>query len=165
MTDTQAVTIIGRAERIDIVDLALVGVPAKVDTGADLSSIWASQVSEQQDGLRVVFFGESSALFTGKEVVFPKSSYSITRVASSFGHKEIRYKIKLSIRINGRLIKATFTLSDRSQKTYPILLGRRLLHGKFVVDVTKGQPLLTEEKLKKQRLEHELKARQNEVKL
>jgi hypothetical protein len=146
---------IGRAERIDIVDFGLLGVPAKIDTGADSSSIWVSQVSEQPDGLQCVLFGPKSHYYTG-EIIRIAKSYSVTRIANSFGHKEVRYKVQLRIRVRDKLIKATFTLADRSTKTYPILLGRRMLHGKFLVDVSQGQPLYEAEKRVRRSLQTDL---------
>jgi hypothetical protein len=150
--------IIGRAVNIDIPDLALLGVPAKTDTGADLSSIWVDSVIEKQDGLHVVFFGPGSVFYDGKTHLIDRD-YSVTRVANSFGQKQLRYKVKLRIRVQGRLIRATFTLSDRSIKTYPILLGRRLLKGKFLVDVTQGDALVAAEKQKKRQMMKDLKKR------
>lgn len=155
MTKGVPATIIGRAERVDFPDLRLEHVPAKVDTGADISTIWASSVVEKPDGLHCIFFDKGSKYYTGEEIVVTKD-YTITRVASSFGHKELRYKIKLRIRVSGRLVRATFTLSDRSRKTYPILLGRRLLKNKFLVDVAQGKPLVSSEELKAKRLSKEL---------
>lgn len=150
--------VIGRAEHIDLVDLGLEGVPAKTDTGADSSAIWVSRASEEADGLHCVFFGPDSPFHTGRTVVISKSNYQLTRVANSFGQKELRYKVKLRIRVKGKLIKATFTLSDRSLKTYPVLLGRRLLKGKFLVDVSQGKPLKAIEAVKARRLRRDLKA-------
>jgi hypothetical protein len=152
--DTQP-KIIGRAEKIDIVDLGILCVPAKIDTGADSSSIWTSYIKETSAGLECVFFGKESPFYSGLVVRIP-TGYKITRVANSFGHKELRYKVKLRIRVNGKLIRATFTLSDRSKKTYPILLGRRLLKGKFVVDVSQGDALDDVEKLKAENLKKDL---------
>lgn len=149
--------IIGRVGTIDIIDLGLTRVPAKVDTGADTSSIWVSSVSETPAGLDCVFFGPGSPYYTGK-VVKISNGYKVTRVANSFGEKELRYKLKLRIRVRGRIIRATFTLSDRSRKTYPILLGRRLLKGKFVVDVSQGQALEDVEKSKARQLKQDLKS-------
>jgi hypothetical protein len=48
----------------------------------------------------------------------------------------MKYRTKLSIRLKGRRIKANFGLSDRSTHNYPVLIGRKTLHGKFLVDVT-----------------------------
>jgi len=135
----QKLPTIGRSERIDIVDLNLSGVPAKVDTGADSSAIWVSSVKEHSKGLKCVFFGSGSPYYTGETVTMPRN-YSVAKVVSSFGQKELRYKIKLHVRVKGRLIHATFTLSDRSSRTYPILLGRRLLYRKFLVDVSQNEP-------------------------
>jgi ribosomal protein S6--L-glutamate ligase len=151
-------TVIGRAEKIDLLDFKLSEVPAKVDTGADTSSIWASNIVEKDDGLYFTLFGPGAPNYTGKLQHFTKPDYSLTRVANSFGQKELRYKVKLRINVKGRRIRATFTLSDRSLKTYPILLGRKLLHGKFLVDVADGDPLHAAEQQKAERLERDMAA-------
>lgn len=149
---------IGRVERIELIDAGVKGVPAKVDTGADSSSIWATNIHEDDTGLSCILFGGKSEFFTGKPFHFSPSSYKITRVSNSFGHKEIRYKVKLRVKVKGRIVRATFTLSDRSDKTYPVLLGRRLLAGKFLVDVSGGNPLRDIERAKARQLAEELKA-------
>lgn len=149
------IAVIGRAEKASLVDLGVNNVPVKIDTGADTSSIWAHVVvaSEDDDSLSVVFFDEGSPFYSGDVHIFHAHEYAITRVANSFGDREIRYKIKLRIKVKGKLIKGTFTLSDRSRKIYPILIGRRLLAGKFLVDVTKGEPLLAKEKERREQLQ------------
>jgi hypothetical protein len=149
-------TIIGRAERAELPDIAVKGVPVKVDTGADASSIWASSVEKEGDDLRVVFFSEESSFYTGEAHIFSKGDYTVTRVANSFGHRELRYKVKLRIKLKGRMINGTFTLSDRSKKLYPILIGRSLLTKKFLVDVSKGNPLRGAEQERAKKLQNEL---------
>lgn len=149
--------IIGRAEKVDIPSQGLKRVPAKIDTGADVSAIWASSISETEDGLSFCLFDEGNVFYTGERLFLPKGEYTVTRVANSFGVRELRYKIKLSVRIKGRLLKGTFTLSNRSTKTYPILLGRRLLKGKFLVNVAEGKPLRAEERRSKEKLAEDLK--------
>jgi hypothetical protein len=147
-------TIIGRAELIDLPDLGFISVPAKIDTGADSSAIWASQVTLRGNTLYCVFFGPGSSLYTGKIVKI--NDFTVTRVSNSFGQREMRYKVKLRIRVKGRLIRSTFTLSDRALKMYPMLLGRRLLNGKFLVDVSEGEPLVELETLRARKLQKEL---------
>jgi hypothetical protein len=154
---TLNLTIIGRAERADL--------PVKIDTGADASAIWAHATNIKDGALHVVFFGESSAFYTGKVHVFEPSDFVVTRVANSFGTKEIRYKIKLRIKIKGKLINGTFTLSDRSQKLYPILIGRRLLARKFLVDVSVGSPLKAAEEERKLKLQKEMEIIQGKAEL
>lgn len=153
---SKKLTTIGRAERIELPDYGIFGVPAKVDTGADSSSIWASGIIEENDELRFVLFAPGSPYHTGKEIVLKKGDYTVTRVANSFGHRELRYKVKLKIKVKERLVRAAFTLADRSKKTYPILLGRRLMKGKFLVDVQTGDPLHDAEASKIEQLKADL---------
>jgi len=156
MSERRELTIIGRAEKIGLPDLGALRVPAKIDTGADASSLWADVAEVREGKLYVVFFGPGSEFYTGEEHVFEPNEFTVTRVANSFGQREIRYKVKLRIKVKKRIINGTFTLADRSKKLYPILLGRSLLKHKFLVDVSKGQPLLKEEKERAQRLREEL---------
>ena len=149
-------TTIGRAERADFPDLNIENLPVKIDTGADLSSIWAEDVRLVDNRLHVRFFNPESEWYDGKEHVFDEDEYTVTRVANSFGHREIRYRVKVRIRVKGRLIRASFTLSNRSNKLYPVLLGRALLHKKFLVDVSMGDPLAKEERERKEKLRKEL---------
>ena len=148
--------LIGRAERVDLSQLSAVRVPAKIDTGADASSIWAHSVGKKGDNLNVIFFGPGSSHYIDKVHTFLPDEYTVTRISNSFGHREIRYKVKLKISLKGKLINTTFTLADRSTKLYPILIGRSLLKNKFLVDVTKGSPLVAEERARKAALREEI---------
>ena len=126
--------IIGRDAKIDFVDLAT-DVPAKIDTGADGSAVWASDIFVDEDGtLHFKLFGEGSPYYTGKEIT--TKDYSVVLTKSASGDVVMKYGTKLSIRLKGRRIKANFGLSDRSTHNYPVLIGRKTLHGKFLVDVT-----------------------------
>lgn len=149
-------TIIGRVEKISFPELGIKNVHAKIDTGADLSSIWATGIHEEDGVLKFKLFGRKSDHYTGKEMAFTRPHYLLTRVANSFGHRELRYVVKLQLKLGDRIIVGTFTLSDRSKKTYPILIGRKLLNRKFLVDVAKGSPLIEIENGKKDRMQKEL---------
>ena len=140
---------IGRAEFVVFPELSNKRVSAKVDTGADSSSIHASRLHEDETGL--------SANILGSKLHFVPSHYTTTRVENSFGHRETRYKVKLAVKIKGRVIRGTFTLSNRRGKTYQVLLGRRLLAGKFIVDVKAGDPLVKKERLHSKLIQAELK--------
>lgn len=148
--------IIGRAEKVYLPDITDIKVPAKIDTGADASSIWAHKIELDGDNLVVMFFGPDSGYYTGNVHVFSPGSYRMTRISNSFGHRELRYKVKLKIKLKNRLINGTFTLSNRSTKLYPILIGRSLIKNKFLVDVSKGNPLLKEEKQRRLQLQEEM---------
>ena len=149
--------IIGRVERISFPDLGLRFVPAKIDTGADLSSIWATAVKEDNGVLKFKLFGKKSKFYTGQTIEVEAPHYLLTRIANSFGQRELRYVVKFQVKINNKVVRSSFTLADRSNKTYSILIGRKLLNKKFVVDVSRGRPLLAIENQKKSKLDKELK--------
>jgi len=128
--------IIGSNTFIDLIGYAR-HVPAKVDTGADSSSIWVSDVRVDKDGvLKFRLFGEGSSFYTGKTI--KREKYKVALVRSASGHEQLRYRTQLSVRINNRRIRALFNLSDRSKNQFPILVGRRTLSGKFIVDVAES---------------------------
>lgn len=144
MNDKQ---IIGKAEAVAFPELDIAKTHARIDTGAKTSAIWVSSVEETSKGLEVTFFGDGSDCFSGKKVTF--TTYSETVVASSNGAVERRYKVRLLVIIAGRRIRAWFTLADRSAQVYPVLVGRNVLRGKFLVDVSVGTEALR--KYEKQR--------------
>jgi hypothetical protein len=127
---------IGRAELIALPEFAFSSVPARIDTGAKTSALWVSSIRMEEGRLCVVLFGESSPFYTGKELRFDE--YDTTVVASSTGEAQERYKVRVLVQLAGRKIRAWFTLADRSTQAYPVLIGRNVLLGKFVVDVKQG---------------------------
>lgn len=165
MATERILTVIGRVERIKLPSLHLKRIPAKIDTGADASSIWCSKLEKTDNGLECVFFDKHSPFYTGEEIIFKNNEVDLTRIANSFGHKELRYKVKIPMVIKGRTIKATFTLTDRSTKLYPILIGRSTLQGKFLVDVSKGTPLHEEEGVRQKRLRRQMRRIKKELNL
>lgn len=136
---------IGSKTLVDFPQFDLNNIPAKVDTGADVSSIWASQIKERSGVLYFKLFDKTSRFYTSN--VIKTKDYTITSIKNSFGVSELRHKVRFSIVINGQTIRARFTLSDRSRNQYPVLIGRRTLHGKFVVDVTKDNRRVNSEVL------------------
>lgn len=129
-------TLIGRAEYCWLVQPGIKKVPARIDTGARTSSIWASDIKETVSGLEYVLFGPTSPLYTGK--VLTAHHFTKIIVASSNGQTEERYKVMLTMQIRGRRIRTFVTLADRSTQAFPILIGRNTLRGKFIVDVQHG---------------------------
>ena len=132
----KSLPVIGKACKITIVDHAQ-NVPAKVDTGADSSSIWASNISIDKSGvLHFTLFAEGSEFYTGE--VISRKDFKVAQVTSSNGHAQIRYRVYLTIKLEGKTIRVLFNLSDRSRNVFPILIGRRTITGKFLVDVSRG---------------------------
>lgn len=126
--------IIGQSELIALPELDLKDVPARIDTGARTSAIWASDITELGDGkLSFKLFDNTSKLFTGKIIVCDE--FEMREVTPSNGIIENRYMVKILVIIGGRRIRARFTLANRSTQKYPVLVGRNILRGKFVVDI------------------------------
>jgi hypothetical protein len=133
----KAKTVVGRNESVDFTRFAQ-NVPAKIDTGADSSSVWVSNVRVDRSGvLRFSLFGEGSPFYTGKTL--KREQYKVAMVRSASGHEQIRYRTQLSLRLGGKRIRAMFNLSDRSQNKFPVLIGRRTLSRKFIVDVEEAK--------------------------
>jgi hypothetical protein len=149
--------IIGRVEEVLFPHLGIGHVHARIDTGAQTTAIWASRVGLEQGRLAVVFLGPEHRSYTGETVYF--DHFEETIVASSNGHTELRYKVRTTIHIAGRKIRARLTLADRSSQVYPVLVGRNVLRGKFIVDVSEGTPLKDEEKQRSVKLQSTRKGR------
>lgn len=126
---------IGSVEIIDLPKLNIYGIPAKIDTGAESSAIWASAIKLKKGTLEFKLFAPGSAFYSGKLV--RTKDFNTAVVRNSFGTKEYRYKVGFLTSLGQRKIKASFTLADRSGMSYPVLLGRNTLRNKYVVDVSK----------------------------
>jgi glutathione synthase/RimK-type ligase-like ATP-grasp enzyme len=135
MNKTTKQTIIGPTVRVNFPRRKLFDVPAKVDTGADTSSVWASEIVEKEGSLEFKLFDKGCKWFNGETISIKK--YWVRSVKNSFGVSQLRYKVYLTVEINGRKVRTRFTLSDRSNNRYPILVGRNTLKNKFIVDVNK----------------------------
>ena len=145
MTSRKA--IIGRDVFVAIAGVAE-NIPAKVDTGADTSAIWASDIFVEKDGkLHFKLFGQGSPYYTGDEIVV--NDYSVAKVKSAFGHIVLKYKATIPATIKNKQLGITFGLSDRSKLKYPILIGRETLSGNFIVDVEEKETKI-KERLNKQ---------------
>lgn len=133
---------IGRNVYVNLPELGVKRVFAKVDTGAYQSSIHATNIREvkTKDGVALEFtILEGHSATEGHEVKPTRvREYKKVDIRSSFGTMQTRYVIRTRISINGRMIKTGLTLSDRKDMIAPILLGRRFLRGRYIVNVEMG---------------------------
>lgn len=130
MATKSNIKLIGRREYVDFPLLSITHVEAKIDTGAYTSSIHCKHIEQiQKDGKDILQFKLLDDTIHNVEVFTRK------HIKNSFGEKEERYVIKTLIRIGKKRIRTTVSLSDRGNMRYPVLIGRRLLKAKFIVDV------------------------------
>jgi hypothetical protein len=130
--------IIGRTEKVDLPEWKLFKVPAKVDTGAYSCAIHCEDIYVQNEagGKQVLYFtllDRGQPLYHGQR--FQTSDFRKKKVTSSTGDTQERYLVRARVRLFGVEYEADFTLTDRKTMRFPILLGRKLLKGKFLVDV------------------------------
>lgn len=151
---TSEKVIIGCVEKVKFPSLDGMVLHARIDTGARFSSIWALSVDETSEGLQVEFPANHEGTSSFIHVF---ESYEFTRISSSMGQEQDRFKVKIPVIIKKRRILATFTLADRSLQVYPVLIGRSALMHKFIVDVSKGSPLKDREMQKIRALESKIR--------
>ena len=127
--------ILGRCDRVDMPEMGLNGIHAKIDTGAYTCSLHCSKAEVVNGQLEFVLLDEEHPEFTGMKFIFKK--YTQREIKNSFGIAETRYIIKTKIKIFNKVIRAEFSLSGRDNLRYPVLLGRKILRKRFVIDVTR----------------------------
>lgn len=137
-TEKQKITI-GATDYLTLPDFGIDEIACKIDTGAYTSTLHCSKVRlvEKDDETILCFklFDPKFGISTRKE--FRYKEYKERKVRSSNGTLEYRYSIYTTVVIFGKKIKTEFTLSFREKMKFPILLGRRFLKNRFIVDVTK----------------------------
>ncbi|MCB0501962.1 MAG: ATP-dependent zinc protease [Bacteroidetes bacterium] len=128
-------TIIGRSDIVDFPKLELFGIDIKIDTGAYTSSFHCHNI-EVQDGILVCQFLDPEHE-KYHEKYFKFKNFTEKMVKSSNGIKELRYMIKTEITIFNETYPIKLTLTERGSMKYPVLLGRKFLTDKFIVDTSK----------------------------
>lgn len=122
-------------DKVDLPELGIENAKAKIDTGAYTSAIHCTKIRLKDEALSFFFPIE----IEGKRVTQKFQTRTFTRkvIRSSNGKQESRFIIKTKIILFGKSFVTDFSLSDRSRMKNPVLLGRKLLKGKFIVDVSK----------------------------
>ena len=130
--------IIGRLEEIMLLEFGENKLVAKIDTGAYTSSLHCHHIKEvEKNGTKMLEF----------EILDPKhpefntqkfyaEKYSLKKVKSSNGAVSLRYLIKTKVQFGNKKFKIEFTLNNRMNMRYPVLLGRKFITGRFLVDVS-----------------------------
>jgi hypothetical protein len=91
-----------------------------------------SKIIEENGILHVVFLDAQHPEFQSNQHIF--SSFRKKNVKSSNGHVQERYFIRTKIVLAGRILNTEFSLTERKGMRYPILIGRKTLNNRFIVD-------------------------------
>ena len=148
--------ILGRYDRVDLPELGLYNIHAKVDTGAYTSSLHCHMATVTNGVLEFILLDEEHPEFTGLKFTF--SDFEERDIKNSFGEVERRFVITTTLKIYNEDITTEFSLGNRGSLKFPILIGRKILRNRFLIDVTKKNLSYKE---KRRRLALKKKVRKN----
>lgn len=124
--------IVGWRELVDLPELGLTGIPAKIDSGARTSSLHGEVIEDfERDGERFVRFAVD---WDGERHECEAVHVDIRGITSSNGETQRRYVIKTPLSIGDTRFRAEISLADRSEMKFPMLIGRSSLRRRFLVD-------------------------------
>ena len=90
---------------------------------------------EGEKWVKCNFLDPDHEMYHEKEFCFP--IHKIRRVKSSNGMVEERYSIVTDITIFQKTYPIELTLTERPDMKHPVLLGRKFLSKKFIIDTSK----------------------------
>ncbi len=108
---------------------------AKLDTGANSSSIHAENVSSfSRDGETWVQFDLKDE--EGKPITLERKVHRTVKIKRHKQKSSERPVVLLGICLGEHFEETEVNLSDRSNYKYPVLIGRMFLSGHFMVDAS-----------------------------
>ena len=143
MTTTKTITV-GSTEHVGFPEFNMVGVPAKIDTGADTGALHCTKISEETvNGVITLRFSP----FDHPETTIACNEFTTKIVRSSNGGSTKRYFVSTTIVVQDKTYPIQISLADRTEMTWPVLIGKRfLVEHKMLVDVTREAQVLLVEK-------------------
>jgi hypothetical protein len=141
--------VIGRKDKADFPLFEMYDVPVKIDSGAYSSSIHCFSIceiktNEKESYLEVVFLDDTYGGFNSGKKIF--KTYKKKKVKSSTGDEQERFFVRLPIVLFGEIIETDFSLTTRNGLKSPVLIGRKLLNRKFLIDTSKTNLSFKEKK-------------------
>ncbi|NMW31639.1 ATP-dependent zinc protease [Altererythrobacter sp. RZ02] len=126
--------VVGWREVVALPELGIIGIPAKIDTGARTSSLHAVNIDLfDRDGEEMarfdLDFGRGQAYRHCEAVRVAHRT-----ITSSNGTAEERLIVKTVLSMGGHDFRAEFSLADRSDMVFPMLIGRTALKSRFLVN-------------------------------
>ncbi|MES2678487.1 MAG: RimK/LysX family protein [Bacteroidota bacterium] len=132
------IRLIGRREFVSLSQLGLFKIEAKIDTGAYTSSLHCENIRVNYENSKPILYFtlEPGEINSPEPKNFRFEEFTQKKIKNSFGEMEERYVIKTLVHIGKKQIWSEISLSNRDTMRYPVLIGRKLLKGKFLIDVS-----------------------------
>ncbi len=125
--------VVGWLEHVVVSEAGLI-LEAKLDTGADTSSLHAENIHRfRVDGKRMVRFDVLDTE-TGKLVQLERPLARMVRIREHRGEHQRRPVVTMWICVGATKKRIEVNLVDRSAFNYPFLLGRSAMEGDIVID-------------------------------
>ncbi|MDR2283490.1 MAG: RimK/LysX family protein [Sphingobacterium sp.] len=130
--------LVGWKETLDLPELGIFGIEAKVDTGAASSVLHCNSYKIiHEDGQDWIICELIIDFETEETKTLKLKLYKTKLVKSSFGQEEKRFYIRTKATLYDQVFGIKISFRNRSQMTYPMLLGKNFLYKRFLVDVSK----------------------------
>ena len=124
---------VGWKEHVALPDLKIKSVIAKIDTGANVATIDAANIKFiTKNDIKYVKFTVKKRNNTIRKTSAPLAGFK--RIKSSNGDVEKRPYIKTDILMDGITKNIELTLTDRGPMDYTMLIGRKALGRRWVVN-------------------------------
>lgn len=132
----KSLNMIGSQEWCAFPDLKTPAIRARIDSGAQTSSIHASDIQRfTRDGEEWVKF-EIHPLQESKRIIIKNEAKiaGVKKVRNSGGVSESRFVIKTPVKIGDETFEIELTLANRDAMGFRMLLGREAMNGRFIVN-------------------------------
>ncbi|MBG7613253.1 ATP-dependent zinc protease [Polaribacter sp. BAL334] len=130
---------IGRFDKADFKEFSLFEIDVKIDSGAYTSSIHCSNIEEitinNENYIRFTLLDPKHPFYNNNQ--YSTKNFSMKLVKSSNGIVQKRYLIQTEIFIFNTSFPIHLTLSERKDMKFPVLLGRKFLNKRFVIDTSR----------------------------
>ncbi len=123
-------TVIGGEEYVRILPYGFT-VPARIDTGAATTSLDARNIRVEESTVTFALPPKWGGATIKAHIV----DWKYVRTSKS---REKRPVIELELRIASKRLRARVNLNDRSRMRYPLLIGRNVITGNFLVDPSRS---------------------------
>ncbi|XWN38324.1 MAG: RimK/LysX family protein [Balneola sp.] len=142
--------VIGRLETVSLPSWDIENIEAKIDTGAFSSSLHCHNIEQFKKGekswVKFNLLDPEHPSYDGRLISLPVLDHR--EVKSSNGQTELRVFIETKISLFDQDYPIELSLTNRSEMKFPILIGRKFLRKKFLVDVSKKNISLNKLKFK-----------------